>query len=396
VLLFALCLLLPSRSQRFVALAACLVLGLVLGTLHAYGNWLLTYAAAPAQRLDTFYGDATAGLTILTLIVFVLRYVRVDEAQRTPAALMLSAFVVAGIARILTAELFPAHMNPWVNAILQTAPIVPILAVWFAVVRHSFFNVDFAVSRGVVFVALSLALLGFAAITEELAGYLFYNNLDLAYIVLSTVWLGIGMLLQRVKGIAELVVDRFIFRDRLSQRTALELIAGYVLDAESAEDVYRALLEDAPHALKLSFGGILTRRENGEYELTQSRNWPTDLDVRLAADDELTREINSTRGGMTFSGKQSALIRRAFPTGRLTFAAPIFADRRVGAIVLYGHNVSGLDVDPEERELLVRLVEHATIALREIELTQYRNAVSGLVQAANDPAFAQVSRHPFG
>ena len=50
-----------------------------------------------------------------------------------------------------------------------------------------------------------------------------------------------------------------------------------------------------------------------------------------------------------FSGKQSGIIRRAFPTGRLTFAAPLFADRKVGAIVVYGHNVSGLDLDPEER-----------------------------------------------
>ena len=79
----------------------------------------------------------------------------------------------------------------------------------------------------------------------------------------------------------------------------------------------------------------------------------------------------------------------------MTFAAPLFSDRRVGAIIVYGHNVSGLDVDPEERELLVRVVEHATIALREIELARYRKAVTGLVKAANDPSFAQVSRHPF-
>ena len=135
--------------------------------------------------------------------------------------------------------------------------------------------------RGVVFAALSAALLGFVAITEELAGYLFYNNVDVAYIVLSAVRVGILRVLAASVGSCTLFVDRFIFRERSSQREALELIGGYVLDAESAEDVYRALLEDAPHALKLSFGGILMRRENGDFELTQSHNWPDDSTVRL-------------------------------------------------------------------------------------------------------------------
>jgi len=395
-LLFALYLLLESRLQRRIAAIACIALALGLGAIHAYSNWLLTYAAAPGQRLDAFYADTTAALTILTLVVFTLRYVRVAEALRTPAAVMLAAFVVAGIARILTAQLFPGHMSAWVNGVLQTAPIIPILAVWFAVVRHSFFNVDFVVSRGVVFAALTAAMLGFIAAGEELATYLFYNNADLAYVVFSAIGLGFGAVLGRVKEFCNRVVDRFIFHDRLSQRIALELISGYILDAESAEDVYRALLEDASHALKLSFGGILTRRENGDFELTQSHGWPEALDVRLDANDDLTREINRSRGAMMFSGKQSGIIRRAFPTGRLTFAAPLFADRKVGAIVVYGHNVSGLDLDPEEREILVRVVEHASIALREIELAHYRAAVTKLVKTTPDPVFAQISRQPFG
>ena len=394
-LLFALCLLLKSRAPRRIAAGACIALGLAVGALHAYSNWLMTYAGAPAQRLDTLYGDTTAALTVLTLVVFTLRFVRVGEEQRTPAAVILIAFILAGIARIVTAGVFPAHLNPWINGLLQTTPIVPILAVWFAVIRHSFFNVDFVVSRGVVFAALTAAMLGFVATAEELATYLFYNNADLAYIIFSAIGLAFGASFSRVRTFLNGIVDRVIFRDRLSQSIALELIGGYILDAESTDDVYRALLEDAPHALKLSFGGILTRRENGDFELTRRNNWPEDLDVRLEADDELTREIVGRRSGMAFSGKESGMIRRVFPAGRLTFAAPIFSDRRVGEIVLYGHNVSGLDIDPQERELLVRVVEHASIALREIELAKYRTAVANLVKTSQDSPFAEIARRGF-
>ena len=66
------------------------------------------------------------------------------------------------------------------------------------------------------------------------------------------------------------------------------------------------------------------------------------------------------------------MIREAFPGEILTFAAPLFYDRKVSAIVAYGQNVSGLDLDAEERELLVRVVAHASIALTSLALERYR------------------------
>lgn len=390
LLLFAFCLLEPAHLRRRVAAFAAFALALFLGTLHAYGNWLLTYGGRPAQRYDTFYADSTTVLTMLALLLFALTFARAKGDERTRAALILSGFAIAGLGRIASLELYPAHMGPWVNAALQTAPIVPIVIVWIAVVRHSFFNVDFFVSRGIVFVALTGAFVGFVVIVEEFSAYLFYNNVDVAYVVSYGVAIGLGMIMRPVRELLERVVDRFVFRDRHNQRLALELISGYILDAESAEDVFRALLQDATHALQLSFAGILTRRPNGDYVLTQSYGWPPDLDVRLSRDDDLTHEIVRSRGVMTrFSAKQSGLIRRAFPTGLLTFAAPLFAEHRVGAIVVYGHNVSGLDLDPDERGLLVRVVEHASIALREIELARLRTTVDRLTHAVQGVSVAE-------
>jgi hypothetical protein len=194
--------------------------------------------------------------------------------------------------------------------------------------------------------------------------------------VFSAISIVFGLLYGQVQDRGQKLVDRFVFRDRHTQRLALEFIGGYILDAETTEDVYRALLQDAPHALKLSFGGILARRDDGSFQLAESQNWPPDCQVRLAASDELIRGINASRGALNFSGKQSRLIQRSFPNEPLVFAAPIFTDRQVSAIVVYGHNVSGLDLDPEERELLVRVVGNASIALSAIELARYRTAAA--------------------
>jgi hypothetical protein len=182
------------------------------------------------------------------------------------------------------------------------------------------------------------------------------------------------------------VVDRFIFRGRLQQREALEIIAGYILDAESEDLVYRALLQDATIALKLSFGGLLGRQPDGSYKLVQSYNWPAELTIALGPDDELSRVITSKRGALTFSAKDTRVIQDSFPNERLTFVAPLLFDRSVSGIVVYGHNVSGLDLDPEERELLVRVVAHASIALNTIELNRYRNATSSAGVPTPEPA----------
>jgi hypothetical protein len=247
-----------------------------------------------------------------------------------------------------------------------------VVTIWIAVVRHQFFNVDFVVSKAVVYAALTAGVMGSLYAVEEVGTYIFSMNSDLAYGFIIVICTLVGTLSGKIKEYLDHFVDRFIFHDRHQQRKALEFIAGYILDAETVEDVHRALLQDAAHALQLSFGGILARQPDGGYELAESFDWPDDCVIKLSPSDELTQAIARTRGALTFSGKDTRLIKDSFPNERLTFAAPLFFDRTVSGIVVYGHNVSGLDLDPEERELLVRVVTHGSISLNAIELARYR------------------------
>jgi hypothetical protein len=373
LLLFAFCLVDAERParHRLFALPIALI-ALALGTLHAYGDWLLTFAGRPAQGIDQLYTNLSSAVTAVTVIVFGAAFVRTRGPFRQNVGWIVVAFACSAIAGLLSDELFPTYIPLWFNSFLVSTPIIPIVVVWISVVRHRFFNVDFVVSRAVVYVALTATVVGTISVTEELATYTFYNNTDFAYGILIAMSMALGAFTGKIKTFIDHLVDRFIFRDRHAQRIALEFIAGYILDAESEADVYRALLADAAHALQLSFGGILARRPDGSYELTARHEWPKDFEVRLGPEDELPRAIARSRGALTFSGKDSRLIQRAYPNGRLAFAAPIFFDRSVSGIVVYGHNVSGLDLDPDEREHLIRVVAHASIALNAIELARYR------------------------
>ncbi len=376
LMLFALCLIDGDndapRERAFAWIAAALAL--VLGTLHAYAQWRLTYGALPAASLDRAFAIGSYVASAGTVVALLIAFVRARANDRHRIGWIAAAFVLAGIARLLSDSLYPSHIKGWQNSLLVSMTIVPIVTIWIAVIRHHFFNIDFVVNRAVVYVALTAALIGTVSILEEIGTYAFYQNTDIAYIVLIGISLAVGSFTGRIAEFVNRLVDRFIFRDRLQQRQALEFIAGYILDAETVEDVYRALLQDAAHALKLTFGGILGRQPDGGYALAESYDWPADFDFKLGPTDELTRAITRTRGALTFSGKDTRLIQESFPNERLTFAAPIFFDRTVSGIVVYGHNVSGLDLDPEERELLVRVVAHASIALNTIELNRYRTS----------------------
>ncbi len=376
LLLFALCLIDgddDAPRERLFAWCAT-ALGLLLGTLNAYGAWLLTYAGHPAGRIADAYKSADYAVMALTGVAFVIAFLRARTNDRHRIGWIVAAFVFAGLTRLISEQFYPTHIPLWFNSILVSMTIVPIVAIWIAVVRHRFFNVDFVVGRAVVYAALTAAGIATIMIGEELGSYLFYNNVDVAYGVIIAASMAFGAFTGKLSDVLKHLVDRFIFRDRHQQREALEFIAGYILDAENVEDVYRALLQDAAHALQLSFGGILVRRSDGSYELgPRSEGWPPMLDVRLGPTDDLTAAIARSRGALTFSGKETRLIQASFPNDPLTFAAPLFFDRVVSGIVVYGHNVSGLDLDPDERELLVRVVAHASIALNAIELNRYRN-----------------------
>ena len=385
LLLFALCLIDGDvdapRERVFAILAAALAL--VLGTANAYAGWSLPYGAMPAQRLAQMVMQANYAVSTLTIAALAVAFWRARHNDRHRIGWIAAAFAFAGATRLVSDQLFPAGYIPiWLNSILVSMTIVPIVTIWIAVVRHQFFNVDFVVSRAVVYVAVTAAFIGTITVAEEIGTYAFYNNTDFAYGYLIAVSMVVALFTGKLITILNVMVDRFLFRDRHQQRQALEFIAGYILDAETVEDVYRALLQDAAHALKLSFGGILARQPDGGYLLAESHAWPEDFVIKLGPSDELTRAITRTRGALTFTGKDTRLIQKSFPNERLTFAAPIFFDRAVSGIVVYGHNVSGLDLDPDEREHLVRVVAHASIALNAIELAKYRSAAA----AAAPPA----------
>lgn len=372
LLLFAVGLLAPGRRAMWIIGSLTGTAALVLGTLHAAALWRLTYAGSPAPLLGSTYETASLVIAALTFLAFAAAFVRARGAERHRTGWILAAFAVAGAAHLLSDQLFPSHINFWENSILMCASVIPVIVVWIAVVKHHFFDVDFVVSRALVYTAITFAVIGVVAASEELITYVFYNNTDLATGFVVAISLALGALLGKIKDLMEGFVNRFVFRERRAQRRALERIAGNMLEVKSTDVVFGMLLHDAPSVLDLSFGGILMYMPDGGFELAQHYQWPEECVVRLEPDNPLTIEIAKSRGMVPLEAGRSTMIRSIFPDDRFTFAAPIYFDRGVTALVMYGRSASGIDLDPEERVLLLRVVAHASLALAAIELARLR------------------------
>jgi hypothetical protein len=374
LLLFALCLAVSNHRARLVIAIVLGVSALTMGALNALDFWRVTYGALPAQGLRHAYEVVETAANILTGAAFVAALVRARGAERHRTAWIIAAFVIAGLGRIVSEHFFPAYLNFWQNGTLLSLSIAPVIVVWIAVVKHHFFDVDFVVSRALVYTAITAAVLGVVGSSEELMTYIFYNNTNLAYGITIAISLVVGSTFGKVKDFLEHFVDRFIFRERHAQRQALERVASNLLDAEDTAMVFTVLLHDVPSILDLSFSGIMMRTADGGYTLAHEWNWPPECVNVLSPDHQLTRDIYKTRGVLPEDAVRGTMIKSLFPNERLTYAAPLYFDRNVSALVLYGHSVTGLDIDPEERVTLVRLMSNASIALNAIELAVYRNA----------------------
>jgi hypothetical protein len=374
LLLFALCLAVNKPRARLIIAIVLGIAAFSMGVASALDFWRVTYAALPAQSIRHVYNVVETVANILTGIAFVVAFVRTHGAERHRTAWIVVAFVAAGLGRIASEHFFPSYLNFWQNGTLLSLSIAPVVVVWVAVVKHHFFDIDFVVSRALVYTAIASTVIFIVGSSEELLTYIFYNNTNLAYGIIIGVSLVIGSTFGRVKDFLEHFVDRFIFRERHAQLTSLERVASNLLDAEDTEIVYSVLLHDVPSILDLSFSGIMMRTVEGGYTLAHEWNWPPECVNALSPDHPLTREIYKSRGVLPEDAVRGTMIKSLFPNERLTYAAPLYFDRNVSAIVLYGHSVTGLDIDPEERVTLVRLMANASIALNAIELATYRNA----------------------
>lgn len=232
-----------------------------------------------------------------------------------------------------------------------------IVAFAYAILRHNMFDIEFVLSRTLVYSMLAVAAIAIFLGIDFLFTSLFHGS-KAEFAVDVAVALGIGFWVRAIQGYAIDFVDRALFRRRYDSRTHLKAALAAVAAADSPRAVEQILTEGAATALGLASAVFFRRVADGGYLREGGFGWPADAPWHLLPDDKLA---------MALAGKARSIDLLALGWAKTILtpplspvcAIPVQSGGRVIGVTLYGMRLNGVLLSPDEISGLIELARRA-------------------------------------
>jgi len=266
---------------------------------------------------------------------------------------------------------------------LQPLFILPSLAVAYTILRHRIYDIEFVLSRTLVYSLFVVAAIGvFSAIdftfTARFHGSRGELGVDIA------VALGLGFWVRVIHGRAINLVDRVLFRRRYDARVRLKATLDAVASAESLPAIEEIVTSGAATALGLASAVFFRRVADGGLLREIGFGWPADAPWHLLPDDRLVALLDKRETWIDL--KEIGWARTSLaPPQEPVIAVPMQVAGRLVGVTLYGCRLDGVPSSPDEVRGLVDLAQHAASAY--LLLDSVRSGV-----AARELAMARISR----
>lgn len=369
LLIFAFRFLTPSLPRwRRAIQSAFPVIFLSLATLNVLETYNTYVVYHPAEWI------ARALLALSTLCYVLVVVALVDTyVHRTGADRQRIRWVVWGFAAVLLASVAGAFITTEVtdaplilgSALSLVAALAP-LAVAYAVVKHRVIDINFVISRTLVYGALTALFVVIFALIDWLVGHVL-DQTRWALIAEIAVAIGVGFWLNGLHHRVDELVDSVLFRRRHEAERRLARLARGLPHATTTELVESMIVREPLDALELASAALFRRNRSGRYDRAASTDWPAVTITFLDPSDPLIPYLEGERGAMRLSEVHwsSADV----PTGaaRPVLALPIMLRHRLEAVVLYGAHKGGEDFDPDELQWLNALAVAAGAAFDHLE-----------------------------
>jgi len=322
---------------------------------------------------------------IVSLVWGYFHVIAADQRQRLK-------WVVAGFVGFAVANAYVNWISPylpnngwpaawsaagWTVDILAGAQILIPTTVAYAVLKHHVLDINFVLSRAVVFAVLTTIIIGVFVSAEWLIGHV----LDLqriASVVNLGIALGLGLGLNGLHKRIDSLVDSLIFRRRRLAQAQLERVAAGIAHATSSDAVDIALVDEPVNALELSSAAVFRRADDGDFNRAASIGWPSGAAEKLQPNDPLVLHMQGERGPM----RLRTVIRHGdnFPKEAAApiVAFPLLVRHQLEGLALYGLHVTGEDVDPDEIRSISNLTTQAAAAYDHLEAAALRQQVDTL------------------
>lgn len=288
----------------------------------------------------------TFGSMLLFAVYAVLVYRRTDIAMRLRARWVLLG-VVLYIVSVLDIMTF-RHDLLWVVPYMLS-----MLVFAYAVLRHKLVSTSFAISRTVVYGAVAALIVGvFAVVEHAIAAMAMGKNAGLALHL--GVPLVLGILVHRIHGKVEQLVERVFFRQRFLAEQRLDRLASESAFMTRPAALVARLLQEVASALQVTRVALYWRSDahggycrRGQFGIPQ---WPRHVD----ADDPVFVKLRAGESSTQLAGQRGSL-----GSGGIAFAMSVAG--RVQGAVLCGERAS--QYAPDERQQMVRVAHDVGVAL---------------------------------
>jgi hypothetical protein len=343
----------------------------------------VNFLGLPSQSLSDTLVVVTSMVYLVAAVIFVVTLFQShgEERQRLRWILVFPAVLVLRVIAINQGNgLFPYTLPDWFPRALTFLAISVPIVVAYAVIKKRVFDVQFAISRALVYAAITTLIAG----TFLLLDWFMSKQFAEARITLTAeviLALAIGSWLNMLHSNVDRFVDRTFFRERHLAEKRLAKAAGAMLHAESHEVVDRFLVHEPLLALDLTSAAIFCRdTDTGHFAREMAVGWER-VDTReLTADDPFVLHLLAEDAPVRLADVVWPSERPTRAVGDTVLALPVLLRDELVAITLYGPHRSGADVDPDEIRSIVSLVERAGAAYDHIEARTLRSQVESLIR----------------
>ena len=330
-----------------------------------------TYLAQPALREGHLYDVIQLAIVCGAMLMFFVTLVRSRGPDQIRVGAVVVSFMIAIAGYLAAEQYYPGILKYWQYVALEALPILPALIVFYGATRYHIMGIDFLVNRALVYATMMAAVAGIIGLTEEGLSYWFVMNTNLAYAIIIAVTLMFGAFFGKIRDGVRYVIDRVLFRDRLSAHDRLEGLARELPGARDRDQIEYALTTAVQKEFKLRCAALFEQR--GEhFSVVADAHWPPSAVSIPKEDPAIQRVIHE--GIAQFLRESdwvawSPDLRAVAPR----LAVPIQNDSGPSFVAIYGLELSGVDLDPDEVRLLERLAGGAAVgfsSLRTRDLAQ--------------------------
>jgi len=288
-----------------------------------------------------------------------------QQRQRTKwliAGLILSALVAAS-----NDFLFPMFPNPSFglsyfhpDELVVLNIFVPI-TVAYAVLRHRVFDINFVISRALVYgILTSFIVIVFALIDWLFVRKLVVTNLGLIAEIIAAI--AMGFWLNALHHRIDAFTDRVFFRQRHRAELRLSRVAAALPHATSLAALCDFIVSDPADALDLASAAVFIRADDRSYRRERSIGWPEGLATTLDANDSMVLHLQSRFEALRVSEIRWPLEHLPRDAAYPALAMPIAVRGQLVALAFYGAHNTGADLDPDEIHTISNLAVGAGVA----------------------------------